>query len=214
MMKQRESKSTRKTIHAQSMALFAENLSRLMDEQDLSGKACAERIGVTPSAISLLTRCKAAPSMEMIDNIANALNVPVAALFGGTTATSTGILSFPVTCAQDPNGQMRPGYSTTLYAGSTTPRLGTVLAFFMRDYSMSPSLAPGDIVFYNPEKRHENGSLVAFNLDGTVTARKLVKAAEGAFLFAENPAVPPVSVPSVNDPRILGVVVSFQHFIP
>ena len=64
-----------------SRALLAENLRRLREEHDISQYELSKRSGVDRSFIAHVERQARNVSIDIVDRLAAALNVPVAVLF-------------------------------------------------------------------------------------------------------------------------------------
>jgi len=64
-------------------------LKELMDEKGISGKELADKIGVTPSAISNIRKGRNYPGWEQMASIAKALDVDIRELLIPTKADDT-----------------------------------------------------------------------------------------------------------------------------
>lgn len=66
--------------------MLTENIKRLMNANKITSKELAKIIGVTPTHISYILNKKRDPSLELINKIAAALQVPVEEIFESNNA--------------------------------------------------------------------------------------------------------------------------------
>ena len=190
-----------------------------------------DRVGIDTGNLSRLERGRQGASQEMLLKICEALGLPL------SSAITAGTMRSNIEDADVPAGAV-PVLSW-VQAGQWTEVMTSFTAVDAEDWVACPvthgprtfalrvrgesmldphgrhSFREGDLIYVDPDRRAENGSLVVVQLSGSSesTFKKLIIEGEKRYLRALNPAWPEPIIAINGDATICGVVIFKGEYI-
>lgn len=198
------------------------------EARQLSQEQLAEKLGWSPSRISLYERDKRVPKLKQIRDLANALGCSFEQLITESGLANTGRYDMTPRARVPIISWVRAGKShpasNPYEPGDEEDWIETEInvttnsfALTVRGDSMEPLFPEGCVIVVDPNRQAENGSYVVARLDDLdeVTFKQLVKDAGLTYLKPLNPRYPIMQID--RSAVICGVVVEMvqrKRFVP
>lgn len=205
-----------------------ENLEKLISERGITANALAKMAGVPqPTVYKILTGKSKNPGIETLTMLAIGLRVPLSAILGEPSNTTLDDSVSPI--ASKPHARQVPlinWVQAGFFTGIDESREHDFDWYFcpinisehgfclcVCGESMEPKFHEGDIVFVDPERHADNGSIVIvvnseFADGASATMKKLVTDGQTAYLKPLNPDWPgPKYIEFTETMQIKGVVI-------
>lgn len=208
------------------MENFEIRLNKALELRRMTPAELCRRIGCSEGTMSNYRSGAYKPRQKRLEQIASALDVPVAWLMGADvplgsrTVKSIGDFRPAAPARQVPVlGSIRCGEPTDAVqlSGETAPAPGEISCDYVfnavGDSMIGAGIHDGDLVYIRAQPEVENGQIAAVQLivDGeyTSTLKRYYRAGDQIVLQPENPAYPPqvYTRDKVNEVQIIGLAV-------
>lgn len=174
-------------------SLFGSNLSRILEDRDISQNEFARMMGVTSATVSNWCRGLKTPRMDKVDKMCQLLHIRRSDLIEKESETApnyavkipvlgTVVAGMPISAYQDVLG-----YEEITQDMAQT---GEFYALRVKGDSMAPRICDGDTVIVKAQSDVECGDIAVVIVNGDeATVKKVSKSEEGITLIANNTAV-------------------------
>lgn len=193
-------------------SLFGSNLSKILEDRNVSQNEFARMMGVTSATVSNWCRGLKAPRMDKVDKMCQLLHIRRSDLIEKESETApnyavkipilgTVVAGVPVSVCQDVLGyeEITPDMAST----------GEFYALQVKGNSMEPRICDGDVVIVKVQPDVESGDVAVVLVNGDeATVKQVDKNESGIVLTAFNPSVFSPKYYSNKDIEELPVVIS------
>ena len=199
------------------MSFFSDRLRALRIESHITQERLADDLGVAKSLISMYENGKRLPSYEMLENIADYFNIPMASLVGQEMGYCPDVL--PVVSRRVPilggaacgEPIYSPGDGTEFL--SVDPDAPCDFALIAHGDSMSGDMIhDGDTVYFIRCADVREGQIAAVTLDDGVTIKRVsrLRDADGSVLrtqlLSSNPKYAPITIGGPGETRVVRIM--------
>jgi transcriptional regulator with XRE-family HTH domain len=176
----------------------------------------AHLAGLSQNTVSLIERGSGSPSIETLETIADAMGLQLRDLIGDRMMPANVELAVPLPHFQ--SGSFREweraiedGKNQVDYVPGNLAAPGRFIASIVSD-TMYPSIWPGDKVLIDGTViQPKSGSIIAVEIDGDITIRRVRRVDKRLVLAADNAQYPPFPVADLSGIRVIGVLVAVIH---
>ena len=196
---------------------FAKRLKELRASRGLTQDDLARELNLVKSSISTYENGKRKPSFEVLEAIADYINVNMDTLYSSAPVFVPSLKRVPMLGYAAAGQPLENLDGQDTYYVETDSRYAVDFCITVRGDSMiNAGINDGDIVFVKSQPEVPNGKIACVEIDNErVCIKRFYKTDTGVMLVSENPKYAPLqfSESSCTDFRVLGLAVIKQSEI-